>query len=426
MKCVAFVCVLCMTGTLFAQAGGTRDLVASYEAENNTVMGKWSKTADGIRVQPSFGARTVAGRDVPVDYDLTVEFTRNEGDDAVLVIVPIGDVSPVVGISDWNGTSHGLSRIDGLPSKNPDNPTSVRPGVIANGKRQKLEIEVRASGKQPAIATKLNGKSLFRWTGPASRLEQNIVFNLKEPRAIGLGAQNSDVTFHRVMLQRQGTAGNSAAPDGGTSTGGKTGKSSASIDLPALGAKASPGWEPFNGASFLTVVEKGRTVVRARAEVGSGDRGAYLQGVTFAEGSIELDLKGTTQPQGSFLGVVFHGVDGGRYDAVYFRPFNFGSPDAQRRSHAVQYIAHPEWPWKKLRTERSGEFEKSVTPEPDGADWFHARIEVIGGRVRVFVNNSGTASLDVAKLSNSESGKVGVWFNGVASFANLKISPAAK
>lgn len=145
-------------------------------------------------------------------------------------------------------------------------------------------------------------------------------------------------------------------------------------------------------------------------------------GCRFSEGTIELDLKGSSQPGSSFIGVVFNAADGDTYEAVYFRPFNFSHSDPVRRSHAVQYIAHPDWPWAKLRQQRPDEFESRTTPEPKGDAWFHARVEVSKTKVRVFVNNARSASLDVPRLHKSGSGKVGLWFNGIANFANLEIS----
>src|SRR4030095_5380508 len=61
-----------------------------------------------------------------------------------------------------------------------------------------------------------------------------------------------------------------------------------------------------------------------------GDGLAYLEGIEFANGAIELDFRGKDVQQQSFVGVAFHGVDGMTYDAVYFRPFNFKTEDPVR------------------------------------------------------------------------------------------------
>ncbi|HEX6837905.1 MAG TPA: hypothetical protein VF334_15105, partial [Polyangia bacterium] len=76
---------------------------------------------------------------------------------------------------------------------------------------------------------------------------------------------------------------------------------------------------------------------------------ALAGGRDFDTGTIEIDLKGNGDGQASFLGVAFAVADAQRYEAVYFRPFNFRAADAEHRGHAVQYIAWPEHTWERLR-----------------------------------------------------------------------------
>jgi hypothetical protein len=152
---------------------------------------------------------------------------------------------------------------------------------------------------------------------------------------------------------------------------------------------------------------------------------AYIQGVEFGNGTIEIDLRGEDLQGQSFVGVAFHGVDKSTYDAVYFRPFNFRATDSTRRAHAVQYISHPTYTWQKLRTERSGVFEKPVDPVPDPNGWFRARIVVSGPTVSVFVGDAAQPSLVVSRLSDRTGGMIGLWVggNGGGDFANLTIRP---
>lgn len=159
----------------------------------------------------------------------------------------------------------------------------------------------------------------------------------------------------------------------------------------------------------------------------SADPGvAYLEGIEFADGTIEFDIRGKDVLQQSFVGMAFHGVDGSTYDAIYFRPFNFKAEDPERRSHAVQYISHPTYTWQKLRTEQTGRYEKPVMPVPDPNGWFQARIVVASPKVSVYVNDAKEPSLVVNQLSERRKGLVGLWVGNVSSgdFANLKIIPA--
>src|SRR5207249_7598016 len=138
----------------------------------------------------------------------------------------------------------------------------------------------------------------------------------------------------------------------------------------------------------------------------AGDGVAYLQGVEFTNGTIELDVRGKDVPQQSFVGVAFHGVDGTTYDAIYFRPFNFRAEDPARRGHAVQYIAQPIYPWQKLLADQPGKYERAIDPVPDPNAWFHVRVVVTSPKVSVFVDDAKEPSLVVDQLSNRKKGLV--------------------
>jgi hypothetical protein len=151
---------------------------------------------------------------------------------------------------------------------------------------------------------------------------------------------------------------------------------------------------------------------------------AWLNRITFSSGTIELDLKGRDILQKSFIGVAFHGVNDSTYDAVYFRPFNFHAADPIRKIHAVQYVSHPKFTWKKLRDEQNGIYEKGLVAPPDPNNWFHARIEVKGDTIEVFVNGDKTPSLTVQKLNDRKDGNIGIWVGDGSGgeFANLTLN----
>jgi len=163
-----------------------------------------------------------------------------------------------------------------------------------------------------------------------------------------------------------------------------------------------------------------------RLSESSGEGVAYLQGMEFANGTIEFDVRGKDVQQQSFVGVAFHGVDGTTYDAIYFRPFNFRAVDPARRSHAVQYISHPSYTWQKLRAEQPGKYEQAVNPAPDPNAWFHVRVVVASPKVSVFVGDAKQPSLVVDQLSDRKKGWVGLWVGNTSGgdFANFKIIPA--
>ncbi len=150
----------------------------------------------------------------------------------------------------------------------------------------------------------------------------------------------------------------------------------------------------------------------------------WLKGVSFGEGTIDVDLRGKDVFLQSFLGIAFHGVDSITYDAVYFRPFNFRHADTLRRKWSVQYFSVPEYDYDRLRKEHPLVYENAVTPVPQPADWFHATIIIKNGWVTVYVNRSATASLKVKLLNSRAAGMIGLWDDGLSGdFANLTITP---
>ena len=167
-----------------------------------------------------------------------------------------------------------------------------------------------------------------------------------------------------------------------------------------------------------------RTGVRLNEAPGDGV--AFIPGIDFANGTIELDIRGKDVAQQSFVGVAFHGIDGAALDAIYFRPFNFRATDPVSRSHAVQYHSLPVYTWQKLRSEQPGKYEQAVNPVPDPNAWFRARIVVASPKVSVFVGEAQDPSLAVNLLSDRTRGLVGLWVgnNSGGDFANLTISPA--
>jgi hypothetical protein len=186
-------------------------------------------------------------------------------------------------------------------------------------------------------------------------------------------------------------------------------------------------WSAINLKSNA-IAENGKSVLQL-SPLGGNKKGsnvgiALVEGLEFAEGIIDIDLKGQGKMHASFLGVAFSVADGKTFEAVYFRPFNFMSDDKEFRARAVQYVSWPDHTWESLRKAKPGVFESAVNPVPDPAGWFHARIEVGKKKVSVFVNDAKEACLVVDRLGNPGKGKVGLWVDSQeGSFGNLKILP---
>lgn len=168
-------------------------------------------------------------------------------------------------------------------------------------------------------------------------------------------------------------------------------------------------------------VSNGGTAVRVTAAPGVGL--VWIKDTAFAEGVIEADVCGRDVNAASFVGIAFHRKDEHTFEAVYLRPFNFAASTAERRRHAVQYVAEPDYPYARLRATFPEEFEHAVDPSVASSAWIPLRVVVHGGRVQVFVGQGHAASLDVRELRTAERGQVGLYVDNGSDgvFANVHI-----
>jgi hypothetical protein len=161
---------------------------------------------------------------------------------------------------------------------------------------------------------------------------------------------------------------------------------------------------------------------------------ASIAGIAFSNGVIEVELAGAPAPgafEGArgFVGIAFRlQEDAKTYDAFYLRPTNGRAEDQERRNHATQYISHPDWTWSRLRRETPSKYEAYVDLVPD--EWTKIKIEVRGGRARLYVHDQQQPTLIVndVKSGASTSGAVALWIGPgtVAHFRNLTVRPDAE
>ncbi len=151
----------------------------------------------------------------------------------------------------------------------------------------------------------------------------------------------------------------------------------------------------------------------------------YLKDLRFSSGVIEVDMRGEGSQMGRgmdscFLGIAFHGLDTGTYECIYFRPFNFRETDPIRKTHAVQYISHPDYPWERLRKEHPGVYENAA-PSLSPGKWFHVRMVLQDDWITVYIDHNANALLKVKRLGTSNGELLGLWEIGQAGgeFANL-------
>jgi hypothetical protein len=172
----------------------------------------------------------------------------------------------------------------------------------------------------------------------------------------------------------------------------------------------------------VTKLPEARDGVRVSEKAGNGL--VWIEGTDFAEGTIEIDIRGRDVLQQSFVGVAFHRKDDATYDAVYLRPFNFRAEDPVRKQHAVQYLALPDYDWPRLRKEFPEEFENPVDPSLVPTDWVPLKVVVQGRTIQIFVGPVTSPTLEVRKLGQHDRGMIGLWTgnNSNGDFANLRVT----
>ena len=153
-----------------------------------------------------------------------------------------------------------------------------------------------------------------------------------------------------------------------------------------------------------------------------GDGLLLMNDLNFKNGTIDVDIKGIDERGRSFVGIAFHILNDSTFDAIYFRPFNFKSPE--RNGHSVQYISHPKNTWYYLRENFPEKYENPVNPVPEPTGWFHATIVVEYPKVSVYVDNAKDPSLVIEQLSDRKEGPLGFWVghNSEGWFRNLEIT----
>ncbi len=165
------------------------------------------------------------------------------------------------------------------------------------------------------------------------------------------------------------------------------------------------------------------------AGLGDADRLAVVQGSSFQDGTIDVDLTGDTAPDApptfrGFVGIAFRvSTDRSRFECFYLRPKNGRSEDQLQRNHSAQYISTPGFPWDKLRSETPGKYESYVDLMP--GEWTHVKIRVTGSSARLYVNGAAQPTLIVNDLKQPvEPGAIALWIGPgtIAYFSNLSVT----
>jgi hypothetical protein len=106
---------------------------------------------------------------------------------------------------------------------------------------------------------------------------------------------------------------------------------------------------------------RGSDVIEVRPTGSHGgfdvDTFAFVPGLDFHDGTIEVDVAGSLLPSAlpgarGFIGVAFRiggESEGFAYEGLYIRPTNGRAEDQVRRNHSTQYFSYPGFDFERLR-----------------------------------------------------------------------------
>ncbi|MBS1717618.1 MAG: hypothetical protein JSS72_07790 [Armatimonadetes bacterium] len=149
---------------------------------------------------------------------------------------------------------------------------------------------------------------------------------------------------------------------------------------------------------------------------------------TFQDGSLDVDVaakpcKGARPDARGFGGLAWRvTAETPKFEYFYIRATNGRAENQVLRNHAVQYAAHPDFPFQVLRKQSPETYEAYTDLEV--GEWTHLHVEVKGLEAKFYVGHASQPCLVVhdLKLGNT-SGQVGLWIGpeSEAYFANLEV-----
>ena len=180
-----------------AFSGEWGDLLSMVDPQKHTVAPQWRLQDGELDVLP---AGPPARLTIPVlpkgDYDLKLEFTRNDGFSTIGVVLPVGSRQCLLAIN-YRGGPSGVETIAG---RRADNNPSTFVGALANDRRYTLEVAVRLDDDQAAVTAELDGRPFLFYRGPARSLDLDHEWRLPCRQCLGLVTQSGAV-FHSVELK---------------------------------------------------------------------------------------------------------------------------------------------------------------------------------------------------------------------------------
>jgi serine/threonine protein kinase len=129
-----------------------------------------------------------------INYDVAIEFTRNEGRHSVAVFLPTLAGVGTFEVDAWDLGIAGLQMIDGQDMRRTNR---FFPARLDNGQKHRLIIEVRGN----KVSVSWDGEPRMSWDLADRRLRIPPLWQVRPEIGLGVGTWSSPTTFHRIAYR---------------------------------------------------------------------------------------------------------------------------------------------------------------------------------------------------------------------------------
>lgn len=178
-------------------SGRWADLLTLVDVKRDGAGGPWERSGSAMLTkQPVKNALLSLPITVEGDYDLDVQFTRNTGQDAVVIVFSVGPNPCLLTLSEAAGKTSRLAINPSLSPPQQGNRIGVEPSVLTNGQKYAILVTVRLKGEDATVQVSLDGKPHLNWSGKQKAV--SVEGWSAKPFAIGT---HEAATYHSVRLR---------------------------------------------------------------------------------------------------------------------------------------------------------------------------------------------------------------------------------
>ena len=176
------------------------DLLEHAEMRAVNSKAAWRQAAEGFTC--AGGSVVLLPVTVTGDYDLQIQFTRNEGDGMVSMLFLVGQQKCGLRLSENAGQDSRLGNVKGAVEK-PAKPivSIVVPGDLNNAQQYTVLLRVRLVKDNASIEVQLDGKPYLYWAGPQAVVKPAFSAALMPSQSILALASDAPTSFDKAWVR---------------------------------------------------------------------------------------------------------------------------------------------------------------------------------------------------------------------------------